>query len=79
MKYYKVSVSKTVLAEIEEISDFIISISTPEHAIRYKNQIIGEIATLSYLGGIINYHNGNWQKGIIPKRNVILQKIRNGT
>jgi hypothetical protein len=49
MKYYNVSVSKTILAEIEEISDFIISISTPEHAIRYKNQLISEIETLSYL------------------------------
>ena len=62
MKYYKVSVSKTILAEIEEISDFIISISTPEHAIRYKNQLISEIATLSYLGGIINY--SQWKTAI---------------
>ncbi|MBR6092405.1 MAG: hypothetical protein IKQ09_06280 [Bacteroidales bacterium] len=67
MKYYKVSVSKTVLAEIEEISDFIISISTPEHAIRYKNQIIGEIATLSYLGGIINYSQWKLAKRYNPQ------------
>lgn len=59
MKYYKVSVSKTVLAEIEEIADFIISISTSEHAIRYKNQLIAEIATLSYLADVIN--NSGWQ------------------
>ena len=67
MKYYKVSVSKTVLAEIEEISDFIISISTPEHAIRYNNQLIGEIATLSYLGGIINYSQWKMAKRCNPK------------
>ena len=67
MKYYKVSVSKTVLAEIEEISDFIISISTPEHAVRYKNQLISEIATLSYMADIINYSQGKTAKKYHPK------------
>ena len=76
MKYYKVSVSKTVLAEIEEISDFIISISTPEHAIRYKNQLISEIATLSFWGGIIN--NSQWKtaKKCHPKAKRYITKNR---
>lgn len=37
MNYYKVAVSKNVFAKIEEIADFIIKISTPEHAVKYKN------------------------------------------
>ena len=76
MKYYKVSVSKTVLAEIEEISDFIISISTPEHAIRYKNQLISEIGTLSYLGGIINYSQWKTAKKCHPKTKRYITKNR---
>jgi len=67
MKYYNVSVSKTILAEIEEISDFIISISTPEHAIRYKNQLISEIETSSYLAGIINYSQWKTAKKVSSK------------
>ena len=76
MKYYKVSVSKTVLAEIEEISDFIISISTPEHAVRYKNQLISEIATLSYLAGIINYSQWKTAKKYHPKAKRYITKNR---
>lgn len=76
MKYYRVSVSKTVLAEIEEISDFIISISTPEHAIRYKNQLISEIGTLSYLGGIINYSQWKIAKKCHPKAKRYIIKNR---
>ena len=67
MKYYNVSVSKTILAEIEDISDFIISISTPEHAVRYKNQLISEIATLSYMADIINYSQWKTAKKYHPK------------
>ena len=67
MKYYKVSVSKTIIAEIEEIYDFIISISTPEHAVRYKNQLISEIATLSYMADIINYSQWKTAKKYHPK------------
>ena len=74
MKYYNVSVSKTILAEIEDISDFIISISTPEHAVRYKNQLISEIATLSYMADIINYSQWKTAKKYHPKEKRYITK-----
>ena len=76
MKHYRVSVSKTVLAEIEDIADFIISISTPEHAVRYKNQLISEIATLSYMADTINYSQWKTAKRFHPKAKRLITKNR---
>lgn len=48
MKHYTVSVKDEVFADIDEIVDYIISINTSEHAVRYKNALIEEIRTLEY-------------------------------
>lgn len=76
MKQYGVSVSKTILSEIQTIADFIISISTPEHAIRYKNQLMSEIATLSYMADIINYSRWKTAKRFHPKAKRLITKNR---
>ncbi|MDO5342903.1 MAG: hypothetical protein Q4F69_10705 [Bacteroidia bacterium] len=74
MNYYKVAVSKNVFTEIEEIADFIIKISTPEHAIKYKNQLISEIAALSYMADVINYSQWKVAKRCHPKAKRMITK-----
>lgn len=74
MNHYKVDISQEVFAEIEDIADFIIKISTPEHAIRYKNQLIGEIATLSYMADVINFSQWKVAKRCHPKAKRLITK-----
>ncbi len=74
MNYYKVAVSKNVFTEIEEIADFIIKISTPEHAIKYKNQLISEISSLSYMADVINYSQWRIAKRCHPKAKRMITK-----
>ena len=74
MNYYKVAISKNVFTEIEEITDFIIKISTPEHAIKYKNQLISEIAALSYMADVINYSQWKVAKRCHPKAKRMITK-----
>lgn len=74
MNYYKVAISKNVFTEIEEIADFIIKISTPEHAIKYKNQLISEIAALSYMADVINYSQWKVAKRCHPKAKRMITK-----
>ena len=74
MNYYKVAVSKNVFAKIEEIAGFIIKISTTEHAIRYKNQLISEIAALSYMADVINYSQWKVAKRCHPKAKRMITK-----
>lgn len=45
----KVILSETVRLDIGAISDFIISVSRPEHAERYTQNLLDELADLSYL------------------------------
>ena len=45
----KVILSETVRLDIGAISDFIISVSRPEHAERYTQKLLDELADLSYL------------------------------
>ena len=45
----KVILSETVQLDIDAISDFIISVSRPEHAERYTQNLLDELADLSYL------------------------------
>lgn len=74
MKRYTVSVSDDVFDELDSIADFIISISTPEHAIRYKNQLINEIGELSYLAGPMAYSQWKTAKEIHPKAKRLITK-----
>lgn len=74
MNYYKVAVSKNVFTEIEEIADFIIKISTPEHAVKYKNQLILEISSLSYMADVINYSQWKIAKCCHPKAKRMITK-----
>ncbi len=47
-----VILSETVRLDIDAISDFIISVSRPEHAERYTQNLLDELADLSYLATI---------------------------
>ena len=49
MTVKKVILSGTVRMDIGAISDFIISVSQPEHAERYTQNLLDELADLSYL------------------------------
>ena len=48
----QVILSETVRRDIEKISDFIISVSRPEHAERYTQKLLDELATLSYMATV---------------------------
>ena len=49
MNEKKVILSETVRLDIDAISDFIIRVSRPEHAERYAQNLLDELADLSYL------------------------------
>jgi len=49
MTQKKVILSETVRLDIGAISDFVISVSRPEHAERYIQNLLDELAELSYL------------------------------
>lgn len=53
MREYKVRVLDSVFDDIGRIADFIISVSTPDHAVKYVRQLGAEIMTLRYLAGVI--------------------------
>jgi len=45
----KVILSETVRLDIGAISDFVVSVSRPEHAERYTQNLLDELEDLSYL------------------------------
>lgn len=53
MRVYAVRILDTVFADIDEIAEFIVSVSSPEHAVRYVDELQAEILSLRYLAGII--------------------------
>ena len=53
MKVYAVKILDTVFADIDDIAEFIVNVSTPEHAVRYARELQAEIMSLRYLAGII--------------------------
>lgn len=53
MKEYKVRILDVVFNDIDDIADFIVSVSTLEHAVKYARELSAEIMTLRYLAGII--------------------------
>ena len=53
MKEYTVKILDSVFADIDDIADFIVEVSTVEHAIKYARELQAEIMTLRYLAGII--------------------------
>lgn len=53
MKEYKVRILDTVFADIDDLADFIVSVSTPEHATRYARELGAEIMTLKYIADVI--------------------------
>ena len=53
MKAYAVKILDTVFADIDDIAEFIVNVSTPEHAVRYARELQAEIMSLRYLAGII--------------------------
>ena len=60
MKEYTVRILDTVFADIDDIADYIVEVSTPEHAAKYARELQAEIMTLRYLAGIIpesRYHS----------------------
>lgn len=50
---YTVRILDTAFADIDDIADYIVSVSTPEHAARYARELGAEIMTLQYLAGFI--------------------------
>jgi hypothetical protein len=60
MKEYKVKILDSVFDDIDSLADFIVSVSLPEHAIRYVRELGAEIMTLRYLADVIpqsRYHS----------------------
>ncbi len=53
MKVYTVRILDTVFADIGDIADYIVAVSTPEHAAKYARELQAEIMSLRYLAGII--------------------------
>ncbi|MBR3412148.1 MAG: hypothetical protein IKG81_05620 [Bacteroidales bacterium] len=53
MREYTVRILDSVFADIADIADYIVEISTPEHAAKYARELQAEIMTLRYLAGII--------------------------
>lgn len=53
MKEYKVKILDKVFADIDDIADFIVSVSSLEHAVKYARELGAEIMSLRYLAGII--------------------------
>lgn len=53
MKEYKVKILDSVFVDIDSIANFILSVSTPEHALSYTRQLGAEIMTLSYPADVI--------------------------
>lgn len=53
MREYTVKILDTVFADIDDIADFIVKVSTIEHAARYAQELGAEILTLRYLADII--------------------------
>lgn len=53
MKEYTVRILDTVFADIDDIANYIVEVSTPEHAAKYARELQAEIMTLRYLASII--------------------------
>lgn len=53
MKEYQVKILDAVFENIDEIADYIISVSIPEHALEYVKRLGAEIMSLSYLADVI--------------------------
>ena len=53
MKEYTDKILDSVFADIDNIADFIVEVSTVEHAVKYVRELQAEIMTLRYLAGII--------------------------
>jgi plasmid stabilization system protein ParE len=53
MNVYTVRILDTVFADIGDIANYIVAVSTPEHAAKYARELQAEIMSLSYLAGII--------------------------
>ena len=45
MKIYAVKILDVVFLDINDIADYIVNISTPEHAIRYTHELQAEISS----------------------------------
>lgn len=50
---FKVRILDNVFDDINEIADYIVAVSNPEHAVKYARELGAEIMTLRYLAGII--------------------------
>ena len=45
----KVILSDEAQEDIDDVSDFIIAVSRPSHAVRYAHEMLSELNTLSYM------------------------------
>lgn len=53
MTEYTVKILDTVIADIDDLANYIVEVSTPEHAAKYARELQAEIMSLRYLAGII--------------------------
>lgn len=67
MKEFRVIIPLSIQLYMDEITDHIIAISHPEHAIRYIHEMIEEIRTLSYLADALPDSQSHFVKKIHPQ------------
>ena len=77
MTEYQVIIPLSVKLYMDDISDQIIAISRPEHAIRYIHEMIAEIRTLSYLTDALPNSQSPFVKKIHPEGKRL--NIKHGT
>ena len=53
MKEYRVKILDSVFDDIDSLAEFIVSISTAEHAIKFVHELGAEIMSLRYLADVI--------------------------
>jgi len=76
MKIYKVKISSTALADIDYLSDFLVSIMSLEGAWRYKNAMRQEILSLSLFADLYQPSHSKILQDIHPKARRMLSHNR---
>ena len=72
MKIYRVRISPTALADIDHLSDYLVSIMSLEGAWRYKEAMRQEIMSLSVFADLYKPSRSEFLQSIHPKARRIL-------
>lgn len=76
MKTYTVIVRDEVFADIDLLADYIISLSTAEHAEAYTHMLVQEIRALEYLAAMIPFSPWELTKKYHPYAKVMVSRNR---